>query len=111
MLVMILFLDRVFRLILWVGQYQSNLAPTNSRQRNVAPSTDAIVNSTHPNRAPAHTRIDGGSQVLNGNVTKEGESQSSRRHILAGGSIRDGSKFVNGDMSPESFLAFFCKDN
>jgi hypothetical protein len=56
----------------------------------------------------AHMQIEGGSQVLNGDVVKTKQSQSSSCHKIVGGSVRKESKFVNGDLDREIFLAFFC---
>ena len=48
--------------------------------------------------------------MLNGNVTKGNEPQLSTQHDLKGGSVKNKSKFANGDMDRESFLALFTLD-
>lgn len=94
----------LLRLILWIWKYQSYFAHTNDGQGHVAARADEIVIVS----GSAHTQIEGSSQVLNGDVTKAKQSQSSSCHKLVGGSVRKQSKFVNGNMDRESFLAFFC---
>lgn len=56
------------------------------------------------------TEIDNSSKVFNGATKDNFEHSKTRKHHLDGGSIKNNSKFVNGDLDRESFIAFFCRD-
>lgn len=55
-------------------------------------------------------QIDTSSQVFNGDVTNSNGTGEERTHRIQGGSVRNNSKLFNGNMDPESFIAFFCRD-
>ena len=48
------------------------------------------------------TEVDESSHVINGNVHNKPSNKDSA-HLMSGGSITNGSQFVNGDMDSESF--------
>lgn len=54
------------------------------------------------------TEIDNKSHVFNGDVTTGNEQSVNRKHHMRGGSVKNQSKFVNGDIDRDAFLAFFC---
>lgn len=56
------------------------------------------------------TEIDNASKVFNGVTKDDFEHSKVRKHHLDGGSIKNNSKFVNGDLDREAFIAFFCRD-
>ncbi|BCR85236.1 uncharacterized protein ACHE_20694A [Aspergillus chevalieri] len=56
------------------------------------------------------TEIDNSSKVFNGVTKDDFEHSKIRKHHLDGGSIKNNSKFVNGDLDREAFIAFFCRD-
>ncbi|PYH28212.1 uncharacterized protein BO87DRAFT_235008 [Aspergillus neoniger CBS 115656] len=55
------------------------------------------------------TEIDNTSFLFNGDIVDGSEPSLVRKHHLQGGSVRNHSKFVNGDLDRETFLAFFCQ--
>ncbi|OJJ42629.1 hypothetical protein ASPZODRAFT_137234 [Penicilliopsis zonata CBS 506.65] len=56
------------------------------------------------------TEIDNSSSVFNGSIAPVEEVAIVRKHHLHGGQIKNKSKFVNGDLDRDTFLAFFCRD-
>lgn len=55
----------------------------------------------------SYTHVDCSSLVINGDLMKGQGSGSLRAHNIQVGSVQNGSKLVNGDMDPESFLLVF----
>lgn len=69
-----------------------------------------------PENQPGHachchkdTEIDNASFLFNGDIVGGSEASLVRKHHLQGGSVRNHSKFVNGDLDRDTFLAFFCQ--
>lgn len=54
------------------------------------------------------TQVDGTSWVYNGNVTNAQDPLDVRVRRMEGGSMTNGSKFFNGDMTADEFRRFFC---
>lgn len=61
--------------------------------------------SVHSTRA---TKVDGASRVLNGSVTNGQERRYDCIHWMEGGSVRNESTVVNGNLTPEEFRRIFC---
>lgn len=58
------------------------------------------------------TEIDQKSWVYNGSLVGADTSEIIRKHHLNGGSVKNESKLVNGDLPDrEAFLAFFCNNS
>ncbi|KAK9646521.1 hypothetical protein HCH54_005260 [Aspergillus fumigatus] len=58
----------------------------------------------------SNTEIDNTSRVFNGDIIDGNADSTIRKHHLKGGSIKNNSKFVNGDLDRNTFIAFFCRD-
>ncbi|KAG0158344.1 hypothetical protein PDIDSM_5857 [Penicillium digitatum] len=54
------------------------------------------------------TQVDGTSWVYNGSVANGQNAPGVRIHRMDGGSVTNGSKFFNGDMSEDDFRRVFC---
>ncbi|KAJ6190148.1 hypothetical protein N7519_000169 [Penicillium mononematosum] len=83
------------------------------RQSNCT-SFDGLNNVQSPDHIRhcyANTNIDRSAQVFNGDVARAYDSSSTREHHLHGGSVKNKSKLVNGDLDRDTFLAFFCNSN
>ncbi|OJJ52788.1 hypothetical protein ASPSYDRAFT_560395 [Aspergillus sydowii CBS 593.65] len=50
------------------------------------------------------------SRVFNGDMVDGQEQSVVRKHHLNGGSVKNNSRFINGDLDKDTFLAFFCRD-
>ncbi|KAJ5378039.1 uncharacterized protein N7496_005448 [Penicillium cataractarum] len=57
------------------------------------------------------TEIDEASMVYNGSIADGESSRTLGKHHLNGGSVKNGSKLVNGNLDREAFLAFFCNNS
>lgn len=55
--------------------------------------------------------MDRSARVYNGDVARAYDSSSTREHHLHGGSVKNQSRLVNGDLGRDTFLAFFCNSD
>lgn len=54
------------------------------------------------------TKVDGTSRVLNGSITDGQEPSAFRIHSMDGGFVKNNSRLVNGDLTPDEFRRVFC---
>ncbi|KAF9238160.1 hypothetical protein DTO013E5_9383 [Penicillium roqueforti] len=73
--------------------------------------TDNIQSPSHIKHCYTNTDIDHSAQVFNGDVARAYDSSSTREHHLHGGSVKNKSRLVNGDLDRDTFLAMFCNSN
>lgn len=52
--------------------------------------------------------MDHSSRVFNGDIARVYDPSTTREHHLHGGSVKNKSRLVNGDLDRDTFLAFFC---
>lgn len=72
---------------------------------------DSVQSPSHIMHCYRDTNIDRSAQVFNGDIARAYDSSSSREHHLHGGSVRNNSRLVNGDLDRDTFLAFFCNSD
>lgn len=53
---------------------------------------------------------DPSSHVFNGDKVKGQKRSGVHTNYLSGGSVKNNSRFINGDLDKDTFLAFFCRD-
>ncbi|OQE26077.1 hypothetical protein PENFLA_c007G06667 [Penicillium flavigenum] len=83
------------------------------RQSNCT-SFDGLNNVQSPDHIRhcfTNTNMDHSAQVFNGDIARAYDSSSTREHHLHGGSVKNNSRLVNGDLDRDTFLAFFCNSN
>ncbi|KAJ5987632.1 hypothetical protein N7451_011997, partial [Penicillium sp. IBT 35674x] len=68
----------------------------------------SVQSPDHAIHCYTNTNIDQSAQVFNGDIARAYDTSSTREHHLHGGSVKNGSKLVNGDLDRETFLAIFC---
>lgn len=95
-----------------VGRYSED-APANSGRDDRSDCTlfedcDHQERSRHVCHCYKNTNVDQKSWVYNGSIVGAETSETIRKHHLNGGSVKNESKLVNGDLDRETFLAFFC---
>ncbi|KAJ5181969.1 hypothetical protein N7449_012116 [Penicillium cf. viridicatum] len=71
---------------------------------------DNIQSPDHIRHCYTNTSIDN-SQVFNGDIARAYDASSAREHHLHGGSVKNKSRLVNGDLDRDTFLAIFCNSN
>lgn len=69
---------------------------------------DSVQSPGHVAHCYTNTDIDRSAQVFNGDVARAYDSSSTREHHLHGGSVKNKSRLVNGDLDRDTFLALFC---
>lgn len=69
----------------------------------------ALEKDDNASHGSSYTHVDESSMVINGNLADGQGPGSFRTHAVHGGSVRNGSKLVNGDMDRETFLSIFCR--
>lgn len=55
--------------------------------------------------------MDHSARVFNGDIARAYDPSSTREHHLHGGSVKNKSRLVNGDLDRDTFLAFFCNSD
>ncbi|KAJ6016378.1 hypothetical protein N7540_010969 [Penicillium herquei] len=72
-----------------------------------------VYPTDHQSRRAAHgffgTEIDASSCVFNGDFGDVEKKDGSRVHMISGGSVKNKSVLINGDLDPESFKQIFGK--
>ncbi|KAJ5978640.1 hypothetical protein N7501_001982 [Penicillium viridicatum] len=72
---------------------------------------DNVQSPGHIRHCYTNTNLDHSAQVFNGDVARAYDSSSTREHHLHGGSVKNKSRLVNGDLDRDTFLAIFCNSN
>lgn len=87
--------------------------PSLDRQSNCTSfdGLDSVQSPDHVAHCYTNTYMDHSAQVFNGDVARAYDPSSTREHHLHGGSIKNQSKLVNGDLDRDTFLAIFCNSN
>ncbi|CAI7596977.1 unnamed protein product [Penicillium manginii] len=88
--------------------YQGSISGTGQpedRQDRAARGTSIHSVSVHSFSA---TEVGEDCWVYNGSTTNGQNAPGVRIHRMEGGSVKNGSKIHNGDMSKDEFLRFFC---
>lgn len=98
---------------LTISSLANHISPPLDRQSNSTSfdGTDNIQSPSHIKHCYTNTDIDHSAQVFNGDVARAYDSSSTREHHLHGGSVKNKSRLVNGDLDRDTFLAMFCNSN
>ncbi|KAJ5588618.1 hypothetical protein N7537_011296 [Penicillium hordei] len=72
---------------------------------------DNIQSPDHVRHCYTNTSMDNSAQVFNGDIARAYDASSTREHHLHGGSVKNKSRLVNGDLDRDTFLAIFCNPN
>lgn len=72
---------------------------------------DNIQSPSNIKHCYTNTDVDHSSHVFNGDIARAYDSSSTREHHLHGGSVKNQSRLVNGDLDRDTFLAIFCNSN
>lgn len=87
-----------------------NHRPSIDRQSNCTSfdGLDCVQSPDHVAHCYTNTSMDRSSKVFNGDIARAYDSSSKREHHLHGGSVKNKSTLVNGDLDRDTFLAVFC---
>lgn len=90
----------------------NRVSPSLDRQSNCTSfdGCDNIQSPDHIRHCYTNTSIDN-SRVFNGDITRAYDASSTREHHLHGGSVKNKSRLVNGDLDRDTFIAMFCNSN
>ncbi|KAJ5976627.1 hypothetical protein N7481_010334 [Penicillium waksmanii] len=89
-------------------------ADRDEDRRSNCTSFDGLDNVQSPDRIKhcyTNTAMDHSARVFNGDIARAYDPSSTREHHLHGGSVKNESRLVNGDLDRETFLAFFCNSD
>ncbi|KAJ5512215.1 hypothetical protein N7463_001767 [Penicillium fimorum] len=70
-----------------------------------------IQSPDHVRHCYTNTNTDHSARVFNGDVARAYDASCIREHHLHGGSVKNKSMLVNGDLDRDTFLAMFCNSN
>ena len=91
----------------------NHLQPSLDRQSNCTSfdGLNSVQSPDHIAHCYTNTYMDHSAQVFNGDVARAYDPSSTREHHLHGGSVKNKSKLVNGDLDRDTFLAIFCNSD
>lgn len=86
-------------------------SPDRQSSRTSFDGLDNVQSPDHIKHCYENTDMDRSARVFNGDVARAYDSSSTREHHLHGGSVKNKSRLVNGDLDRDTFLAFFCNSD
>ncbi|KAJ5201712.1 uncharacterized protein N7498_006375 [Penicillium cinerascens] len=91
----------------------NHFQPSLERQSNCTSfdGLDGVQSPGHIVHCYTNTYVDHSAQIFNGDVARAYDPSSTREHHLHGGSVKNKSKLVNGDLDRDTFLAIFCNSD